>query len=71
LPISSKLIHDDAGENEELGWDFIELEYPRSDDSGKTNSEVWGCWLVARTDTKSAKRGNVEKKTKKAKMPSL
>jgi hypothetical protein len=28
---------------------------------------VWGCWLVARTDTKSAKRGKVQQKEKKSK----
>jgi hypothetical protein len=71
--LSSKLINADAGENEELEMDMIELEYERADGSKnadgskKTNSEVWACWLVARTDTTASKRGKVEFKEKKSK----
>jgi hypothetical protein len=67
LELASKPIYLEAGENEDLEMDLIDLECDRMDGSSSTSSEMWGCWVVARTDTEFAKRGKVNVQEKKSK----
>ena len=65
--LSSKAIYDDAGDNEELDYDIVDVTYMHKKVAG-ANTEHWMHFKVARTDLRVSKRGKVEKKEKKSKM---
>lgn len=62
--LSSKLIFSEAGDNEELDYDIVQIE------ANDKVTEHWLHFTVARTDTRVQKRGKVEKKSKKSKAAS-
>lgn len=66
VTLSSSLIFDDAGEEEELDFELVEFEvkYPGST-SMLDGKEMWAHFSVARTDVRASKRGKVEDKKKK------
>jgi hypothetical protein len=65
--LSSKAIYDDAGDNEELDYDIVDVTYKHHKCVGE-NTEHWVHFQVARPDLRVSKRGKVEKKEKKSKM---
>jgi sarcosine oxidase delta subunit len=65
--LSSKTIYDEAGDNEELDYEIVDVTYTHSKVAG-ANTEHWMHFKVARTDLRISKRGKVEKKEKKSKM---
>ena len=66
--LSAKVLDPNAGENEEIEMELIEVEYDRNDGSDLTNSETWGYWIVAHTDKELVKKGKVQAKEKKSKL---
>lgn len=64
--LSSKVIYEDAEEDEELELEIIPIQYSHSDIKGQ-GSEHWAAWKVARTDLKIHKRGKIEEKSKQSK----
>lgn len=67
ITLSSKVVFDDAGDDEELDFAIVPIEVKDGKKFDFTIKEFWLHFTVARTDTKVAKRGKVEKKTKKSK----
>jgi hypothetical protein len=65
--LSSKAVYDEAGDNEELDYDIVDVTYTHAKVTG-INTEHWMHFKVARTDLRVSKRGKVEKKEKKSKM---
>ena len=65
--LSSKAVYEDAGDNEDLDYDIMDVTYTHPQAAGAT-TELWMHFKVARTDLQVSKRGKVEKKEKKSKM---
>jgi hypothetical protein len=68
--LSSKLIYDEAGEDEELELEIIPLVFSHPPIKG-VGSQHWAAWKVVRTDLKVHKRGKMEVKSKKSKASGL
>jgi hypothetical protein len=65
--LSSKLIYDDAGEDEELKPEIIDIVYSHSrlKTAGKQSSVAYGGFKVVRSDLKPTKKGKVENEREK------
>jgi hypothetical protein len=69
--LSSKLIYEDAGDDDELELEILSYEYSHPGFPGKTNVQHYAAWKVARSDVRASKRGKVEHKENKSKGASL
>jgi hypothetical protein len=69
--LSSKVIYDDAGEDEELELEIVPFRYCHPTNTDQFNSMHYAAWKVARSDVRASKRGRVEKKENKSKGASL
>jgi hypothetical protein len=68
--LSSKEIHDEAGEDEELELEIISIIYSHPIIVG-SGTQHWAAWKVVRTNLKVHKRGKIEVKSKKYKAAAL
>lgn len=66
--LSSKMIFEDAGDDEELDFDLVTVTYTHPKVPNYSNMEHWMHFTVARTDLRTTKRGRVEKPAKQSRM---
>jgi hypothetical protein len=70
--LSSKVIYDEAGDDEELELEIIPIQYTHKNIIKKgLGSQHWESWKVVRTDVKVHKRGKLEVKSKQSKAAAL
>jgi hypothetical protein len=65
------LIHEDAGDDEELELEIVPFHYSHPSAPKVFNTHHYTVWKVARSDVRASKRGKVEHKENKSKVASL
>jgi hypothetical protein len=69
--LSSKLIYDEAGDDEELALELVPFRYSHTSAPLSINTIHYAAWKIARSDMSASKRGKVEHKENKSKAASL
>jgi hypothetical protein len=69
--LSSKLIYEDAGDDEELEFEIVPFHCSHAPAPTVFNTHHCAAWMVARSDVRASKRGKVEHKENKSKAASL
>jgi hypothetical protein len=57
--LSSQVIYDDAGEDEELELEIVPFRYCHSTNTDQFNSMHYAAWNVARSDVRTRARGRL------------